>query len=175
MLESPRVAAVHFSLGHPTLLNARLSARTFNAPCWQTNTTEATRRLQRLRLVDDIAPSIYYEHYQVALVLGGIGAAFRLTHHLSTETAVILQDWIYQEWFTALLIPWVHYIPLQRNLSNLEEVLVWTKDHPNHVQKIAQAGQRFYQDFLSYSQNEEHIYEFVYRLSLQQNEQNPNP
>lgn len=164
--ESSRLMAVDFSVDHPHLLNAGLTSRSFNAPCWKYNSTNGLSKL--LFNKDDIPPEQYYTQYQVALVLGGIGAAFRTSHHLSTGTAVVLQDWHYREWFTDLLIPWKHYIPLDMNLSNLEERMNWIQRNNEKVEIIAREGQKFYDRYLSFSSNEDHIHEFLYRLSIQQ-------
>jgi hypothetical protein len=160
--DSVRLKAVDFSVDHPSLLDARLSPRTFKAPCWKLNSTNG---LDKLMLVDDIGKEQYYTHYQVALVLGGIGAAFRLDSHLSTGTAVVLQTFQFEEWFTHLLSPWVHYIPLAEDLSNLNETVHWVRDHPLEVRAIGARGQDFYNQFLSFSRNEEHVYEFLLQLS----------
>lgn len=40
--------------------------------------------------------------------------------------------------------PYVHYIPLQEDLSDLEEVMEWVRDHPKEVKTIAKQGEQFY-------------------------------
>lgn len=157
-----RLKAVDFSVDHPSLLDARLTQRTFKASCWKFN---ATNGLDKIMLVDDVASELYYTNYQVALVLGGIGAAFRLDAHLSTGTAVVLQQFYYEEWFTSLMQPFVHFIPLAEDLSNLNETMHWIRDHPVDVRAIGERGQSFYQEYLSFSRNEEHIFELLFRLS----------
>jgi hypothetical protein len=99
-------------------------------------------------------------------ILGGIGASFRTSTHLSTATAVILQAYSYEEWFTKQLIAWEHYIPLAEDLSNLNETLHWVRTNPNQVRDIAIKGHEFYLDFLSFQSNQDHIYELLYRMSL---------
>jgi hypothetical protein len=108
---------------------------------------------------------IYFADYQVALVLRGIGAAFRLSNHLMTGTAVILQDFVYQEWYTKYLVPYVHYIPLSEDLHDLNETLHWVQDHPVEVKAIAGQGRLFWEKYLTFQNHEEHIFELVYRLS----------
>lgn len=113
----------------------------------------------------------------VTLVLCGLGASFRTSIHLSTATAVVLQECDYHEWFTSLLVPFQHYIPLAKDLSDIGERMKWIRENPRRVKKIAEKGQQFYYDYLSFERNEEHIYEFVYRLSLKraQYEQTQSP
>jgi len=82
-------------------------------------------------------------------VLRGIGAAFRLNEHLAVGTAVILEEFVYELWYTRYLTPYVHYIPLAAEGANLSEVLVWTQAHPTEVKAVAQRGRQFYDENLS--------------------------
>ena len=53
-----------------------------------------------------------------------------LFHH---ETPAM--DWFYDE-----IQPFVHYIPVEMDLSNLREQYEWAQAHPEEAQKIAQAA-----------------------------------
>ena len=78
----------------------------------------------------------------------------------------MLQAYPYEEWFTKLMIPWEHYIPLTQDLVNLNETLHWVRTNPNQVHAIATKGHEFYLDYLSFSRNQQHIYELLYLMSL---------
>lgn len=165
---SPRLMAVDYSLRNPSLLNARTGHRgpnvdTKNDTIWMENSTMG---LYKLLENDKIAVENYYKKNQVAVVLCGIGAAFRTTIHMETTTTVVLQDCDKLEWFTNLMTPFEHYIPLQKDLGDLDERMKWIQSHPNQVRDIAEKGHTFYNDYLSFERNEEHIYELVYRLAL---------
>jgi hypothetical protein len=107
----------------------------------------------------------YYTDYQVAVVLGGIGAAFRTARHLSAGQAVVLQDFLYEEWFVKYMTPYVHYIPLKRDLSDLRETMEWIRDHPEQVKTIAEKGLEFYHVYLAFQPNEDHWYELIWHMS----------
>ena len=102
---------------------------------------------------------------QVYVVMGGVGAAFRTADHLAMGAAVIVQDFPYEEWFLSLMRPGFDYIPLNADMSNLNETLHWVRDNPDRVQQIAANGRLFYQHYLSYEAVEEFLYEMVYRLA----------
>jgi hypothetical protein len=163
LLRAPRFYAVHFSHYNPSLLDAKFST-IYNilVDCFANN---ATNGLDALLPTNYIEWEEYFSSYQVALVLPGIGAAFRLSTHLSYRSAVLLQDWEYEEWFTKYLTPFVNFIPLARDMSNLRERLMWILDHPKEVREIGENGRIFWEEYLTYVHNDEHIYEFVYRLS----------
>jgi hypothetical protein len=159
-----RFKAVIFSVDHPAMLNARFSNFDWLInDCFADN---ATNGLSKVLPLDRIENPDYFSQYQVALVLKGIGAAFRLSLHLRARTAVIFQEGSpYEEWFTQYLKPNIHYIPLANDLSNLNETLTWVKQHPAEVKAIGENGRAFFDTYLSFFKNEDHIYELVYRLS----------
>jgi ABC-type nitrate/sulfonate/bicarbonate transport system substrate-binding protein len=44
------------------------------------------------------------------------------------------------DWFQTFLTPWIHYIPVATDLSDLEKLWEWAEAHPQHAQRIAAAG-----------------------------------
>lgn len=56
-----------------------------------------------------------------------------LFHHVTPTT-----DYFYNR-----LIPWVHYIPVRADLTDLREKFDWAEAHPEEAQKIATAGTEF--------------------------------
>jgi len=165
LARSPRLRAIEWSFKHPDLLDCRIAHMEWlsDHPYWQHN---ATNGMHSLLPAHSIPERDYYSKYQVALVLGGIGAAFRTSIHLSTETAVVLQDYYYKEWFTPMMKPFVDYIPLAEDLSDLAEKMQWIAEHPKEVREIARNGRIFYDRYLSFDKNEEHIFELAFRLAL---------
>ena len=58
------------------------------------------------------------------------------------------QESKYHEHFYGLLKPWIHYIPVQHDLSDLVERIRWAHDNDEKAQQIALAGQKFAMDNL---------------------------
>lgn len=63
------------------------------------------------------------------------------------------------------MMPFVEYIPLNYNVSNLEETLIWIKENPTKVKEIVATGRLFHERYLSFEKMEEFLYELVYRLA----------
>jgi hypothetical protein len=145
-----RIMAVHFSREHPDLLDAGVAntpwGQESSALAWREN---ATNGLHIFLPLDPIAPAQYFTNYQCALVLGGIGAAYRLTWHLAWGTAVVLQPFHDELWYTRFLVPNVHIIPIAKDGSNITEVMRWIQANPTAVQRIGAAGQAFYEYHLA--------------------------
>ena len=53
-----------------------------------------------------------------------------LFHHLSAS----------KDYFHDDLKPWVHYIPINEDLSNLREMFDWAEEHSEAARKISEAG-----------------------------------
>lgn len=184
-----RLKVAIFSLENPDILDATLTyqtpeVRSLEHPCLIYNATNGLDRILQIGKYKGITnttknvtwsvqyerpiriPSTeYYTNYQVSLVLGGIGAAFRTARHLSAGQAIVLQDFTYEEWYYRYMTPYVHYIPLQQDLSDLKEIMLWIRENPDKVKAIAEKGKEFYYEYLSFPNNEEHWYELVWRLS----------
>eukprot|EP00035_Acanthoeca_spectabilis_P031956 m.479766 g.479766 ORF g.479766 m.479766 type:complete len:179 (-) comp50566_c0_seq1:88-624(-) len=143
-----RLVAIMHSLAHPTELDARCSGITFHHdhPIWTRNQSNGVHALINFSV---IPIEKYYGGFQTALVLGGIGAAFRLGNTLGSGTAVILEDYPLQLWFTRFLRPFVHSIPLAYGAANLTETLAYVRENPGEVRHIATMGRVFYESNLS--------------------------
>ena len=167
----PRYQAVALSYHFPHLMNAK-----FNR--WDTVVRSccSTMSYYQTTTSSSIPPKHYFSRYQVAIVLPGIGAAFRTSIHFMTRTAVLLgvsSSGDDQEWFFPYLTPYVHYIPWNfttttttgNHPNDLLKTLYWIRDYPDKVQQIATNGRIFWETYLTFSHHEDHIYELVYRLS----------
>ena len=80
--------------------------------------------------------------YKYLLDLGGVGGTSQETiaklalpgvlfHHES-----LTRDWFHHE----DMLPWVHYIPVKMDLSDLREMFVWAETHQHEAEAIARAG-----------------------------------
>jgi hypothetical protein len=60
----------------------------------------------------------------------------------------------------------VHYIPVSEDLQDLNATMHWIQDHPVEVHTFALNGRAFYEDYLTFARDEDHIIiELVCRLS----------
>jgi hypothetical protein len=48
----------------------------------------------------------------------------------------------FRQWYYHRLEPWVHYVPVAADLSDLAETIAWCQAHPRDCRDIAAAGQR---------------------------------
>lgn len=48
-----------------------------------------------------------------------------------------------KQWYYRDLRPWEHYIPIRADLSDLEDKVLWCREHDDDSRQIAEAGKRF--------------------------------
>jgi Glycosyl transferase family 90 len=80
--------------------------------------------------------------YRYHLDIGGLsGTAWGgLRWKLCTGLLVFkVESWA-NDWWYDTLQPWVHYIPVKPDVSDLHERYQWTQDNPEKAQEIAHAG-----------------------------------
>jgi hypothetical protein len=105
--------------------------------------------------------------YKAIIMLEGNDVSTGLKWALYSNSVVMMQpptktSWIMEE----MLEPWVHYIPLNKNLSDVEEKMQWVIDHDEKAQVIARRGALWIKDLLLHPDTEkedERIYDEILR------------
>ncbi|WP_341987543.1 glycosyl transferase family 90 [Azorhizobium sp. AG788] len=49
----------------------------------------------------------------------------------------------FRQWFYDALVPWIHYVPVKADLSDLADKIAWCRANPDACRQIAEEGQRF--------------------------------
>ena len=71
--------------------------------------------------------------YKYVISLDGNGAAWTRPLYTSFSSSLLIYQTDYVQWFQPALQPNVHYLPLQRDLSNLLEGIKWARNHSSEV------------------------------------------
>ena len=87
--------------------------------------------------------------YKALIVMEGNDLATGLRWSLLSRSVVMMPppertSWAMEEW----LEPWTHYIPLYRNLTNVEEMVQWMRDNDKEARQIAERGALFVHDLV---------------------------
>ncbi|KAI2668479.1 Protein O-glucosyltransferase 1 [Labeo rohita] len=93
-------------------------------------------------------PLVDHCEYKYLFNFRGVAASFRLKHLFLCGSLVfhVGEDWL--EFFYPQLKPWVHYIPVKQDLSDLRELLQFVKENDGVAEEIAIRGQKFILDHL---------------------------
>ncbi|KAI8821958.1 glycosyl transferase family 90-domain-containing protein [Chytriomyces cf. hyalinus JEL632] len=81
------------------------------------------------------------KHFKYLLVLDGNTWPSRLQTYLQTNS-VILYNGIFTDFYNWKLVPWVHYVPVKLDFSDLDERLEWLMAHDEEAKKITQNAQK---------------------------------
>ena len=101
-----------------------------------------------------------FSQYKYQLNVDGTVAAYRLPYLLAGGSLVFKQDSNYYEHFYHRLEPWVHYVPLRRDLSDVVEQVEWATRNDGRAAEMADNALRFAQSYLL----PEHLYCYIVRL-----------
>jgi hypothetical protein len=75
--------------------------------------------------------------YKYILVAEGNVSAHRIASDLLLHSVMLIIDSIYTVWCSHLIIPYVHYIPVKADLSDLESQLKYCESHQKEMENIA--------------------------------------
>lgn len=56
--------------------------------------------------------------------------------------SLVFKSTKYREWFSERIFPWIDYIPVKHDLSDLEEKVAWAHTHQAQAQRIAEHGRK---------------------------------
>ena len=98
-------------------------------------------------LVSRLTP-LEQSNYKYVIHIEGHTSAFRLSYELSMNSVILLVDSKWKIWYTNMLIPYKHYIPIKADLSDLIDKIEWCRDHDNECKEIAYNAKIFYDTYL---------------------------
>ncbi|KAF8184821.1 glycosyl transferase family 90-domain-containing protein [Pholiota molesta] len=114
---------------------------------------EMCKRLDRIfeyRKRQDAGTAGRYKYY---IDVDGNGWSSRFKR-LITSNALVFKSTVYPEWYTDRVAPWVHYVPIQVDLSDLWDALVFFRGdpagsgaHEDMGKKIAMDGRKWSKTF----------------------------
>jgi len=88
-------------------------------------------------------------NYKYILCIEGNIAAFRLSLELAYNSVILLVKSEFYIWYQPLLKPWIHYIPIKHDLSDVIEKIDWCKKNDDKCKKIAQNATDFYKKYIN--------------------------
>ena len=78
---------------------------------------------------------------------------------------MILHMSLHEEWWYAMLEPYVHFVPLSHDMSDLPDVLEWVKANPEKVEQIGKNAAAFMDEYLGTDGNSEFVRRLLVALS----------
>lgn len=132
----PRYRLCELSLKHPDLINAGFWS--FNDPH-----IEGFEEFLKPMMKGWIAPNDHVSYKYLPCLDGWASTFPGYLWRLSTNCVVLKQETECIQWFYHALKPYVHYIPIRRDLSDILEKLEWAKSHDNECELISDNARTF--------------------------------
>lgn len=142
-----RLKALDLSEKRPDLLNIGITSWNFRPRKYEGDPYLQTIERQTYPKADKLSLQKQSD-YKYILTLEGHVAAYRLSYELSTKSVILLADSKWKMWYYKFLKPYVHYVPVSNNLSDLVQQIEWCEKNDLKCEEIALNAKKFYDDFL---------------------------
>jgi hypothetical protein len=100
-------------------------------------------------LVPKLSPT-EQSNYKYIINVPGHVAAFRLSIELNMGSVVLLVDSPWKLWYSSLLEPYEHYVPVKADLSDLIDKIKWCRENDDKCQQIVANAKAFFNKYLQF-------------------------
>jgi hypothetical protein len=152
----PRPKLVALSLKYPHLIDAK-----FSTLLDYDSTSEIRETIKSEGMMGNFVSMVDHPRYKYVMdVDGHCAAAPRLPLLLHSNSVLFKNMTSSRLWFYPSMKPYVHFVPVKEDLSDLITLLKWARFHDKECKKISQNAQELAAEVLSH----ESIYLYLYRL-----------
>jgi hypothetical protein len=141
----PRISVAKLSALKPDLLDAGITSWIKLSP---TSPPEDVEAKLGLRLKQTLTHQEEATYKYILDVDGGLGSS-RKRGILGSGSVLLAQDSPWKQWYEPLLVPFQHYVPVDRNLEDLLDKILWSKENDATVKNMAQRAKLFALENLS--------------------------
>lgn len=113
------------------------------------------------KLVSPLSPN-EQAGYKYLINVDGHVCAYRLSLELGSGSCVLLQESKYKLWYSSLLKPYTHFVPIKSDLSDIIQQIRWCKEHDTECEQIAKNAKEFFDKYL----NREAILDYMQSLLI---------
>ena len=115
------------------------------------------------------APMVHekdYAHYKYNILVDGNGApASRAVQSVFTNTLLLKVESPFSEFFYPLMQPYVHYLPVSYNATDLLEKVSWARENDERARRMAEELLSFGKRHLSSSAVNEYVHQLLLALA----------
>jgi hypothetical protein len=141
-----RYKLVSLSIKYPDILDARLTG--YNVSDDESGAALKKRLDEEFGCPVERLPATSFVPYKYLVAVDGVTAPWKRVPTILASGSVLLLQYQWVQHFYAGLKPWVHYVPIKDDLSDLLHQYHWLVAHPLQAKKIAQEGLRFAMEIL---------------------------
>jgi hypothetical protein len=100
-------------------------------------------RLAAEGLLKPFIPMADMARYRYILDIDGNSNSWNFMLKLRLGCCVLKVESDWQQWYAHRLVPWVHYVPVAKDFSDVESQIAWCLDHAEECAAIAERGATF--------------------------------
>lgn len=145
-----RLKLAKLGLSYPQLLNVGIT--NWNLRIRKNKDSEYLQipDVENLNLVEKLNPE-EQSNFKYLINVDGHVSAFRLSLELSMGCCILMVESVekWKIWFTDMLEPYVHYVPVKSDLSDLIDQIKWCQKNDDKCKIIAQNALNFYKKYLT--------------------------
>lgn len=149
---NPRLKVALLGVEYPDLINSGITDWNAKPKKYSGRPLEVIdiKKLEKMGIViKEGISNIEKSNYKYIINVDGSVSAFRLGFELGMNSVILKVNSDYKMWYSNLLIPMKHYIPIKHDCSDLVEKILWCKNNDNECKKIASNAVKFYEKYLS--------------------------
>lgn len=105
------------------------------------------------------------QKYKYIIHIQGHVCAYRLSLEMGMGSLILKVDSKYKIWFDSMIEPYVHYVPVKSDLSDLIDKIKWCKNNDEKCKKIAQNALDFYNKYLTKDGILDYLQKLLYDIS----------
>lgn len=159
----PRLLSHILSLQYPDHVNSRIIGFSYHPLVFGEGKELTFYKIKGLPELNDKKNYLSFSeqtNYKYMLHIDGFVAAWRMIYLLHTKSLILKVDSKWREYYYDELKPWVHYIPVKDDLSNLISTIEWCKNNDDTCKLIAENAYTFAITYLT----RDKVYEYMANL-----------
>lgn len=82
-------------------------------------------------------PRAFFHRFRYQLCLTGYDHGSNFIPAIDSRSVLLAEEDGWEVFYSGRFRPWVHYIPVARHLSDIEEKLAWARAHPDECQRMS--------------------------------------
>jgi hypothetical protein len=151
----PRSKLVLYSLDHPSIVDARFVAIVQSEPGVAELLTERGMLAQHMGISEQL-------RYRYQIDVDGNSCTYsHLYWILRANSTALKVDSDNIQWYYQGLEPWVHYVPVSDDYSDLAELITWLNVDDEAARAIAKNGTRFAEQYLNSKMARSYLYALI--------------
>lgn len=88
------------------------------------------------------------QRYKYIINIDGHVSAYRLSRELTSFCVILRVESDYKLWYSDKLVPYIHYVPVASDLSDIYSKILWCKSHPVECYNICVTARAFSDKYL---------------------------